>query len=1297
MSTCSPQDAQLTPPSREEYSEDFMREVRKRAKSFIRDKEAEFWKDMHQRFPKLLREKEKELSQKFTGDGTTFTRMARDELARQFKSVLRRKQLSEWPLQEVDLGCAAGGPAQVLKAQDDQGEEEEYSNGDTYSADDGAFLVGVSASVPTLPTILPALRLPDDPRERHRPPRSPDSTALSSKKKKKQHTDQDVRPPFKRFVKSNENSVLSHIRQDQCSTPPSTYTVTQNGMRVQVEVLETRPSSPEAEIVLPVLCQNVGEGSSARASSRPASRLNKVSGAVEVLERSESCVPALDRGTFPFTDQAEALPSSAGPTPRNRDGGRLKYAEWSEGLAFMGEMVGNGFDVRNPAECDTDIPLHLSEFEELGVPHLKMGLPSHTGANLSDKLVTEVCVMLQRNHSVTSLNLSQNCIPVKAMRQLAVALNPRVTQPQALQCVRIAKGMIQDRGLLMVCDALRTNLHLKQLSLPNNKIQDEGAMAVGSMLENNKALEELDLSWNSIKAGHPDPPSISPRPSWPPPTSISFTVAGARTIAEGLRGNNTLKTLSLQWNGLESSGAMTFGEALLANSCLTSLDLCSTRCGPEAAMVLAESIKLNTALLNLNLSLNPIGVVRRRGGLVRVWRLQVANEHAKLAYLTLGEKDGLALVAGLRENTRVRILDLEDGGRHLMSALRENDVLEQLGVQQVLLSSKMQSGLAKFNDQDPNGVHQLDLNNPVMRAIALQLIALGHSHPGSWLSTPRGALEKRRTGHLGLVQEAGHGESGGGGGCSGHRRGADLPKYGELNVDFISYRELHLPGGKKAYPTMIFNAFMSELKLSLGITKPSRGQKVVRMDPEDKANLAKSLRLPGARLLSKFDLDEQKVLGAVYIFPRLVDTHNFVDLTARFLPSEKAKLQQLLGRMINFNPTNPTGHYVLNLNIMSHRLIAQRLVEMAIAEGSVFTKEHCSVHFCLDCTNTEHEPIARELCKMAFKDKTKQSWNNIMVDGRRVPNLAEVESLWLFLTNENATPKIEIDFFGEDLMANKVRSEAIRCRLSRARQLHIYCKALLNKDVATTNADEEDPALARQVLLEKLADEMEVVHRSVYREHALNADVYFAGNARMLEERSQRRLPLHKKKKPQKLTQLGRRRALPNIMRPEWVGIWIPGQDAEHGYDTVETSKPIPSYPELKCQSPSRRMNSWQITWDRHMWDLAAYEMKDTKKTPLQASSQNAFSGVLFFDQLDQDLGGSITLDELIAEWDRVFAIPSKNYDIAKLFRDCDTDFNGEIDWPEFEAMVMKEDFTFETYNKVKKVMQGKLLTSPAP
>ncbi|KAK3233271.1 hypothetical protein CYMTET_56427 [Cymbomonas tetramitiformis] len=683
-----PRDPKLTPPSREEYSEDFMREVRKRAKSFIRDKEAEFWKDMHQRFPKLLREKEKELSQKFTGDGTTFTRMARDELARQFKSVLRRKQLSEWPLQEVLSWTAADmmregrkhrlssphpsivesegfsrtprsvspgrhstpstaascpTPLQQLLAQDDQGEEEEYSNGDTYSADDGAFLVGVSASVPTLPTILPALRLPDDPRERHRPPRSPDSTALSSKKKKKQHTDQDVRPPFKRFVKSNENSVLSHIRQDQCSTPPSTYTVTQNGMRVQVEVLETRPSSPEAEIVLPVLCQNVGEGSSARASSRPASRLNKVSGAVEVLERSESCVPALDRGTFPFTDQAEALPSSAGPTPRNRDGGRLKYAEWSEGLAFMGEMVGNGFDVRNPAECDTDIPLHLSEFEELGVPHLKMGLPSHgstayyskcqeynclqlsrvveqvanehaklayltlgekdglalvaglrentrvrildlEGANLSDKLVTEVCVMLQRNHSVTSLNLSQNCIPVKAMRQLAVALNPRVTQPQALQCVRIAKGMIQDRGLLMVCDALRTNLHLKQLSLPNNKIQDEGAMAVGSMLENNKALEELDLSWNSIK------------------------VAGARTIAEGLRGNNTLKTLSLQWNGLESSGAMTFGEALLANSCLTSLDLCSTRCGPEAAMVLAESIKLNTALLNLNLSLNPIGV-----------------------------------------------------------------------------------------------------------------------------------------------------------------------------------------------------------------------------------------------------------------------------------------------------------------------------------------------------------------------------------------------------------------------------------------------------------------------------------------------------------------------------------------------------------------------------------------------------------------------------------------------------------------------------------------------------------------
>ncbi|KAK3255766.1 hypothetical protein CYMTET_35069, partial [Cymbomonas tetramitiformis] len=241
-------------------------------------------------------------------------------------------------------------------------------------------------------------------------------------------------------------------------------------------------------------------------------------------------------------------------------------------------------------------------------------------------------------------------------------------------------------------------------------------------------------------------------------------------------------------------------------------------------------------------------------------------------------------------------------------------------------------------------------------------------------------------------------------------RGADLPKYGELNVDFISYRELHLPGGKKAYPTMIFNAFMSELKLSLGITKPSRGQKVVRMDPEDKINQmgqpATQWFSQVAASCSSLDLFWYDAISAlevaVMFYKRIGDVENFSKVLYALNPLEQAIVMTRLGM--------PT----------------------------VFTKEHCSVHFCLDCTNTEHEPIARELCKMAFKDKTKQSWNNIMVDGRRVPNLAEVESLWLFLTNENATPKIEIDFFGEDLMANKVRSEAIRCRLSRARQLHIY-------------------------------------------------------------------------------------------------------------------------------------------------------------------------------------------------------------------------------------------------------------------
>ncbi|KAJ1561873.1 hypothetical protein HK405_002274, partial [Cladochytrium tenue] len=76
---------------------------------------------------------------------------------------------------------------------------------------------------------------------------------------------------------------------------------------------------------------------------------------------------------------------------------------------------------------------------------------------------------------------------------------------------------------------------------------------------------------------------------------------GAQAIAFVLEGNNTLTSLDLSDNLIESGGAF-IGRSLQINHALVSLDLANNRLGLQAGTELAEMLGFNSCLRSLNLS-----------------------------------------------------------------------------------------------------------------------------------------------------------------------------------------------------------------------------------------------------------------------------------------------------------------------------------------------------------------------------------------------------------------------------------------------------------------------------------------------------------------------------------------------------------------------------------------------------------------------------------------------------------------------------------------------------------------------
>nr|XP_058955915.1 nucleotide-binding oligomerization domain-containing protein 2-like [Pocillopora verrucosa] len=162
---------------------------------------------------------------------------------------------------------------------------------------------------------------------------------------------------------------------------------------------------------------------------------------------------------------------------------------------------------------------------------------------------------------------------------------------------------------VILSNFLKTNTTVRVLTL--HKSSQDGVVALAECLKYNASLETLSLgcfgTCNDGAAALGECLKYNKSLTTLDLGENNFGDDGAAALGECLKYNKSLTTLDLSDNRIGDDGATALGECLKYNKSLTTLDLSDNRIGDDGAAALAECLKYNKSLTTLDLSDNEIG------------------------------------------------------------------------------------------------------------------------------------------------------------------------------------------------------------------------------------------------------------------------------------------------------------------------------------------------------------------------------------------------------------------------------------------------------------------------------------------------------------------------------------------------------------------------------------------------------------------------------------------------------------------------------------------------------------------
>ncbi|KAI8138295.1 hypothetical protein BJV82DRAFT_631776 [Fennellomyces sp. T-0311] len=256
-----------------------------------------------------------------------------------------------------------------------------------------------------------------------------------------------------------------------------------------------------------------------------------------------------------------------------------------------------------------------------------------------------IAIYVKGSSHLEHLDLSMTSPDKKAMQYLAQALTAPAsssTKAPSLKRLLMDGCLLKPTSLEILASGVRKSPNLRHLSLANNRINNQGAVWLGVMLrdydnpETIKGLEYLNLDSNDIRH------------------SVQY-------IAQALRRNRSLATLSLRECKIDAKDCALIGEALKYNQALAKLNISSNNLSQptsEGILAIKQALYVNWTLKELNMS--AAGLTSEAA----IYLAECLPENRALRRLDLSKNLGidlaglLALSASVRLNETLTFLDV---------------------------------------------------------------------------------------------------------------------------------------------------------------------------------------------------------------------------------------------------------------------------------------------------------------------------------------------------------------------------------------------------------------------------------------------------------------------------------------------------------------------------------------------------------------------------------------------------------------------------------------------------------------